>query len=280
MGMSASIEEARARVIRAGLIERFHPQRAEAIARNLRVALDERFPHTDSPGNVPMSMWNRVILLLETGDDSPATTSPSPEPPTQAEFLDTLARNHTAETPTQADSLAAPELEQCAICYEPIVAPFKTDCNHIFCLECAKSWFPSSNTCPNCRKVLYQKDDDGLEVEDDEEDEDIRMTIRHDIFERTCRECWAETAGWVPVDHLVRKVNNALGRAHVHFDEVEALDLFEWHPQLQVQLMPEHRKMRAMVRVMIRGGPHFRSHISGREVSDEEPPESRLDVTG
>ena len=45
--------------------------------------------------------------------------------------------------------------DDCPICYEKIQAPFKTTCNHVFCVECLKDWLDSANTCPSCRTELY-----------------------------------------------------------------------------------------------------------------------------
>lgn len=33
--------------------------------------------------------------------------------------------------------------------------PIRTSCNHLFCYDCARTWFEGANTCPSCRHVLY-----------------------------------------------------------------------------------------------------------------------------
>ncbi|KAK4616226.1 hypothetical protein CLAFUW4_09796 [Fulvia fulva] len=56
--------------------------------------------------------------------------------------------------------VAAPTLstpDPCPICHDDIKAPFKTECNHIFCVECLKTWLESANTCPSCRNKLFEK---------------------------------------------------------------------------------------------------------------------------
>lgn len=55
--------------------------------------------------------------------------------------------------------------EPCPICYEPMKDAIRTECQHVFCLECLKPWVEDSHTCPSCRGELYEKPED-------EEDED------------------------------------------------------------------------------------------------------------
>lgn len=135
-----------------------------------------------------------------------------------------------APPPTKAEFLESLIPEQCPICYTTTLAePIKTECNHIFCLACLEPWIEKSNTCPSCRKVLYERSENGLDFGDDEEEdeEEDEGNVRQQKFFETCAANFVVESGWIFVRGLVRKVNEALGWAHVPFDEDEACDLFE-----------------------------------------------------
>lgn len=59
--------------------------------------------------------------------------------------------------PTRETFLAQLTPQDCPICYEPITGPVKTSCGHIFCLECANTWFSTSPSCPSCRKRMFRE---------------------------------------------------------------------------------------------------------------------------
>lgn len=94
---------------------------------------------------------NPTIKFVLSNSASPYTTTtktsrvPTTPPPTMASSL-----------PTKTAFLAALRPETCPICYEEFTKPIKTECNHSFCLECARTWFKNTNTCPSCRSVVYE----------------------------------------------------------------------------------------------------------------------------
>ncbi|KAK4629422.1 hypothetical protein CLAFUW4_08150 [Fulvia fulva] len=53
--------------------------------------------------------------------------------------------------------MAALAATDCPICLDILKSPLRTDCCHVFCLECARTWFATSSTCPSCSAALYEK---------------------------------------------------------------------------------------------------------------------------
>lgn len=61
---------------------------------------------------------------------------------TRAQFI--------AQLPTCSSAL-----EDCSICYEPLLDAVKLACDHVYCRECITTWLEHKNTCPMDRRVLY-----------------------------------------------------------------------------------------------------------------------------
>ena len=48
---------------------------------------------------------------------------------------------------------------ECSICLEVVKDEskvYRTKCNHLYCVTCINQWTLSNNTCPVCRRLLYQ----------------------------------------------------------------------------------------------------------------------------
>lgn len=77
------------------------------------------------------------------------------------------------------------EFVECCICYEKIGDKNSsvTPCGHKFCFNCITAALSRNNTCPCCREVLVEKEedeewsDDDEEWVDEEEDVDYSPTI-------------------------------------------------------------------------------------------------------
>ena len=63
------------------------------------------------------------------------------------------------------------EFVECCICYEKIGDKNSsvTPCGHKFCFNCITTALSRNNTCPCCREVLVEKEDDEEWSDDDEE---------------------------------------------------------------------------------------------------------------
>ncbi len=44
--------------------------------------------------------------------------------------------------------------EQCPICFNEIMEPKLTNCNHKMCTSCLDTWLLTKNTCPLCRRNI------------------------------------------------------------------------------------------------------------------------------
>ena len=57
----------------------------------------------------------------------------------------------------------------CPICFDKIKErdTIETDCGHIFCQKCIKTWFEQNNQCPYCRMVIVEETEK-LVIKDDE----------------------------------------------------------------------------------------------------------------
>ena len=192
----------------------------------------------------------------------------------------------TSEPPTKANFLESLTPEKCPICYTTtIVDPIKTECNHVFCLACVEPWFKGTNTCPSCRKVVYQKPADDANAEGAEEQED-EGDIRQWMFLHKYSNGVNRETGWIVVNRVVKAVNGALGWAHIHYDEAEACELLEsldyedWSVELRwvkvcnsqgksgyAQSMRPEQLMRAIVKLVRRNG----DNSPDGEASDSEP---------
>ncbi|RKP38728.1 hypothetical protein BJ085DRAFT_34173 [Dimargaris cristalligena] len=45
----------------------------------------------------------------------------------------------------------------CSVCTEVYNRPYTLECGHSFCLECLQPWFPTSLTCPECRREVSRR---------------------------------------------------------------------------------------------------------------------------
>ncbi|CAK1360814.1 unnamed protein product [Cercospora beticola] len=56
----------------------------------------------------------------------------------------------------------------CSICKEePMQEPTQlAECRHTFCHDCILAWVQTANTCPTCRKELYEPEPDEADTED------------------------------------------------------------------------------------------------------------------
>jgi hypothetical protein len=70
-------------------------------------------------------------------------------------------------------------MTECSICLEYINKEHKheTGCTHIFHKSCINKWLEQHNTCPNCRKELYEQKESEPDVEDLELLESIELLI-------------------------------------------------------------------------------------------------------
>lgn len=66
------------------------------------------------------------------------------------------------------------EFIECCICYEKIGDKNSsvTPCGHKFCFNCITTALSRNNTCPCCREVLVEREDDDEEWVDEEEYDD------------------------------------------------------------------------------------------------------------
>lgn len=55
---------------------------------------------------------------------------------------------------------------RCPICFNHLQSAVRTPCNHVYCSDCAETWFNSSETCPDCRRPLYQRQEPPPELPD------------------------------------------------------------------------------------------------------------------
>jgi len=71
--------------------------------------------------------------------------------PVQASALAEVGASRApwAPGPRHGDSL-------CAICLGDVQGPMRLSCGHTFCRECVQLWFRRSETCPQCRRVVYR----------------------------------------------------------------------------------------------------------------------------
>ena len=81
-----------------------------------------------------------------------------------AELQQTLALAHT--NASDAESVArlgraialsnklAEQLAACPICYQPLMNPETTQCGHVFCKNCLRTWKRQSDSCPSCRQNI------------------------------------------------------------------------------------------------------------------------------
>lgn len=67
--------------------------------------------------------------------------------PTQQEFEASLA---------SAIPPVLQETDECPICMNSFTNPIRTPCNHDFCRACLLQAFQRTNTCPHCRRKLFQ----------------------------------------------------------------------------------------------------------------------------
>ncbi|CAK1367834.1 uncharacterized protein RHO25_012951 [Cercospora beticola] len=67
--------------------------------------------------------------------------------PTQQEFEADLAN---------ATPPVIQETDECPICMNSFTNPVRTPCNHDFCSACLLQAFQRTNTCPHCRRRLFQ----------------------------------------------------------------------------------------------------------------------------
>ncbi|CAK1360788.1 unnamed protein product [Cercospora beticola] len=77
--------------------------------------------------------------------------------------------------PTRAEFLSNLEAKTCDICYDAMNRPAKTPCDHVYCLECLLARLKQHNTCPTCRRPLFEsltKDEENAIDEDDDMEED------------------------------------------------------------------------------------------------------------
>lgn len=67
-----------------------------------------------------------------------------------------------------ANSLETVEHDDCSICKVPMTSPVRTPCKHDFCKHCITEWLmqPEVDTCPVCRRSLFQKVPAILNVDD------------------------------------------------------------------------------------------------------------------
>jgi len=66
------------------------------------------------------------------------------------------------------------ELVECCICYETIGDKNNcvTPCGHKFCFVCLTKALTTNNTCPCCREVLVEAEEDDSEYDSEDYDED------------------------------------------------------------------------------------------------------------
>lgn len=138
--------------------------------------------------------------------------------------------------------------ELCAICQDPFSSPVETACGHLFCGVCARSWFSSKSTCPNCRRPLYDEftrprwiatverfDFDGLEFNIDQDIVLQRLIELNPIFEDGDEADIDFDDIWVRLDYdsLLAVAVAAIAWGYGQLDEdyqLEAEDLyrFQW----------------------------------------------------
>ncbi|KAM3423978.1 hypothetical protein BST61_g1371 [Cercospora zeina] len=70
--------------------------------------------------------------------------------------------------PTRIEFIRHLQPEQCDICYDDLVQPTFTPCGHFYCLGCLITWLQMENTCPGCRRKLFEPDTDEEDSEDEE----------------------------------------------------------------------------------------------------------------
>ena len=137
--------------------------------------------------------------------------------PTQQEFEADLAN----ATPPVLE-----ETDECPICMNSFTNPVRTPCNHDFCSACLLQAFQRNNTCPHCRRILFQprpfdpaedqydvgrgRSGDNEEVEEGEleEEEEIldyeeEMAYASDDSDIRARHPLAGEEGYIPRDWAV-----------------------------------------------------------------------------
>lgn len=70
----------------------------------------------------------------------------------------------------------------CNICLEPLICGattqhthITTSCNHTYCHSCLAKWLVSHNRCPVCRRNLGDPDDVQEELDEDEDERQVRV---------------------------------------------------------------------------------------------------------
>jgi len=86
--------------------------------------------------------------------------------------------------------------EECSICMNPIKNKYKTKCNHNFCGVCLGQWLEKNDSCPLCREVLIDNNNNKLKIDSIIEPMIIPWTPQ--IYSTRTKEFWnnIETIGF------------------------------------------------------------------------------------
>ena len=95
-----------------------------------------------------------ILIIMTTRTPRPQPQHPGPEPVKPFTIV-------------EISSLDA-DNQNCPICWEPFQegdCAIRLDCSHVFGRKCIQTWVLSNNTCPQCRKPIF---DESAEAEFDD----------------------------------------------------------------------------------------------------------------
>lgn len=102
---------------------------------------------------------------------------------------------------------------------------FQTACKHVFCRECAYTWFETSSTCPSFRSVLYGKEDRWMKAR-----RPSQRGVIGSSFSSTLQPYRGGAffyRGWRTIQSVLEHVDDIVGYFIPFFAESEATELLK-----------------------------------------------------